>query len=72
MCIKQFIDWFNNDFLFIFENKSYTFSKNYKKSEVEIIMEEPKIEIIIEEPKIELSNAKKQLEEYEDYSWDIL
>ena len=60
MCIKQFIDWFNNDFLFIFENKSYTFSK---KSEVEII---------IEEPKIELSNAKKQLEEYEDYSWDIL
>ena len=67
MCIKQFIDWFNNDFLFIFENKSYTFSK---KSEVEIIIEEPKIEIIIDEPKIELSNANKQLEEY--YSWDIL
>ena len=35
-------------------------------------MEEPKIEIIIEEPKIEIINAKKQLENYDDYSWDIL
>lgn len=75
MCIKQFIDWFNNDFLFIFEDKSYIFSKksdNSDNSEVEIIMEEPKIEIIIEEPKIEIINAKKQLENYDDYSWDIL
>ena len=45
MCIKL-LDWFNNDFLYMFESKQF---KEYKETNTE---ELHNIKIIVEEPKI--------------------
>lgn len=84
MCIKL-LDWFNNDFLSMFESKQF---KEYKETNTE---ELHNIKIIVEEPKISeynynilvKSNESTDLEtplsiglisndKYDLYTWDIL
>ena len=75
MCTKL-LDWFNNEFLFMFE------SKKFKTSNSEQLHHN--IKIIIDEPKISPSNSNESIpstpssigliskDEYDLYTWDIL
>jgi hypothetical protein len=58
MCIQQFIDWFNNDFLYLFEEKQANNKNN-------IIMVESPI-IVIDK------HVDKQLDRHNLDEWDIL
>lgn len=58
MCIQQFIDWFNNDFLYLFEEKQANNKNN-------IIMVESPI-IVIDK------HVDKQLDKHNLDEWDIL
>jgi len=75
MCTKL-LDWFNNEFLFMFE------SKKFKTSNSEQLHHN--IKIIIDEPKISPSNSNESIpstpssigliskDDYDFYTWDIL
>ena len=75
MCTKL-LDWFNNEFLFMFE------SKKFKTSNSEQLHHN--IKIIIDEPKISPSNSNESIpstpssigliskDDYDLYTWDIL
>ena len=64
MCIK-FIEWFNNDFLFMFESKKYKENKENKDTNYDELHHN--IKIIIDEPKISPynSNSVKPTESHE-------
>jgi hypothetical protein len=78
MCTKL-LEWFNNEFLFMFESKKF---KEYKESNTNQLQHN--IKIIIEEPKISKSNSNESIpstpssigliskDEYDLYTWDIL
>ena len=77
MCTKL-LEWFNNEFLFMFESKK--FKKNNSESNSNQLHHN--IKIIIDEPKISPSNSNTSLktnvstpsskDEYDLYTWDIL
>ena len=79
MCIKL-LEWFNNDFLFIFESNTFKNCNKYKESNRDKLHHN--IKIIIDEPKISPSNSNTSLktnvstpsskDEYDLYTWDIL
>jgi len=57
MCIQQFIDWFNNDFLYLFEEKQANNKNN----------------IMVESPIIVIDkHVAKQLDRHNLDDWDIL
>ena len=57
MCIQQFIDWFNNDFLYLFEEKQANNKNN----------------IMVESPIIVIDkHVDKQLDRHNLDEWDIL
>ena len=57
MCIQQFIDWFNNDFLYLFEEKQANNKNN----------------IMVESPIIVIDkHVDKQLDKHNLDEWDIL
>lgn len=61
MCIQQFIDWFNNDFLYLFEEKQANNKNN-------IMVESPIIVI----DKHVAKHVDKQLDRHNLDEWDIL
>lgn len=76
MCIKL-IEWFNEEFLFMFESNKF---KKYKKTNSDELSHN--IKIIIDEPKISPYNSNEsngletpssiEINKYDLYTWDIL
>jgi hypothetical protein len=72
MCIKL-IEWFNNDFLFMFETNKFKKCKESNSNELN-----NNIKIIIDEPKISQSNSNEPSieiitnDKYDLYTWDML
>ena len=62
MCIQQFIDWFNNDFLYLFEEKQANNKNNIIMVETPIIVIDKHVD----------KHVDKQLDKNNLDEWDIL
>lgn len=61
MCIQQFIDWFNNDFLYLFEEKQEN-----------IMVETPIIVVDKQLDKHIEKHIEKHIDKFNLDEWDIL